>query len=556
VTSSVAAVVAVSFPDDAFADVAVILLVSALVGAVAARLHQPLVVGFVFVGVLVGPSVLGIVQPGGALELPAELGVAILLFVVGLRLDLHVVRALGSVALVTGVVQVAVFAAAGLLLALAFGMGLVPALYVGIGLAFSSTIVVVKLLSDRKEIDELHGRLAVGILIVQDLLVVLVLIGVTTAGEEGGSLVEALMSVAARSLVFFVVLAAHTRWVLGPIVHSLARESDLLLVFSLAWAIAVAAVGEEVGLGHEVGAFVAGVSLAWTPYRDAIASRLVTLRDVLLLFFFINLGAQLEPGDAAAELPVALVLAAFVLVAKPVLVAVLLVWQRYRSRVALETGLSLAQISEFSLILAALGLSLGHIETDTATLLTVTALITIAASSYLILDSEALARRLAPRLEPLERAEPRDEPELGPDELPEVVLFGLGRFGEGIATGLRERGIRVLGVDFDPIALSRWAEGGIDVFYGDAEDPELAGILPLPESGWVVSTMRRADANLALLAALDQHGYKGKRAVAAHSRIDAERLREAGADEVFLPYVSAAKEVVEFVTASPELVES
>jgi Kef-type K+ transport system membrane component KefB len=551
----VGAVLGVGFPDDPFADVAVILLVSAAVGAVAVKLRQPLVVGFVFVGVLVGPSVLGIVRPGGALELPAELGVALLLFVVGLRLDLHVVRALGSVALVTGVVQVAVFSAAGLGLALAFGMSLVPALYVGIGLAFSSTIVVVKLLSDRKEIDELHGRLAVGILIVQDLLVVLVLIGVTTAGEEGGSLVEALMSVAARSLVFFVVLAALTRWVLGPIVHSLARESDLLLVFSLAWAIAVAAVGEEVGLGHEVGAFVAGVSLAWTPYRDAIASRLVTLRDVLLLFFFINLGAQLEPGDAAAELPVALVLAAFVLVAKPLLVAVLLVWQRYRSRVALETGLSLAQISEFSLILAALGLSLGHIETETATLMTVAALITIAASSYLLLNSETLARRFAPTLEPLERDEPRDEPELGPDQLPEVVLFGLGRFGEGIATGLRERDVRVLAVDFDPVALSRWAEGGIDVFYGDAEDPELAGILPLPESGWVVSTMRRVDANLALLAALDQHGYEGKRAVAAHSRLDAERLRDAGADEVFLPYVAAAKEVVEIVTRSPELVE-
>ena len=329
--TALAGVVGVSFPDDAFADVAVILLVSAVAGAVAAKLHQPLIVAFVFVGVLVGPSVLGIVRPGGALELPAELGVAILLFVVGLRLDLHVVRALGSVALVTGVVQVVVFAAAGLLLALALGMSFVPALYVGIWLAFSSTIVVVKLLSDRKEIDELHGRLAVGILIVQDLLVVLVLIGVTTAGE-GGSLAEAVVGVALRSLVFFAVLAALTRWVLGPVVRSLAREPDLLLFFALAWAIALAAVGEEVGIGHEVGAFIAGVSLAWTPYRDAVASQLVTVRDVLLLFFFINLGAQLEPGDAMGELPLALVLAAFVLAAKPLLVAVLLVWRRYRSR--------------------------------------------------------------------------------------------------------------------------------------------------------------------------------------------------------------------------------
>ncbi len=546
-------VIVAAVADDAFKDVAVILLVSSIAGLVAVKLRQPLIVAFVVVGVLVGPSALGIVQPGDALELPAALGVAILLFVVGLRLDLHVVRSLGAVALVVGCVQVAVITAGGAGLALALGLSPAAALYVGIGLAFSSTIVVVKLLSDRKEIDELHGRLAVGILIVQDLIVVLVLIGVTTAGEEGETLGEALVTVTFGSLAFLAVLVILSRWVLTPLVHALAHESDLLLLFAIAWAIALAAAGEVSGLGTEVGAFLAGVSLASTPYRDAIASRLVTVRDVLLLFFFIELGSRLEPDEALDELPVALVLSAFVLLVKPAVVAFLLVVQRYRSRVSIETGLTLAQISEFSLILAALGLSVGHIDEETATLMTVVALLTIAVSSYLILSSEALARRLAPFLEPLERHELRDLPELELEAVPEVVVFGLGRFGDGIATGLHERGVRVLGVDYDPIALSRFAEGGIDVFYGDAEDPELAGVLPLPESGWVVSTMRRVDANLALLTALDQHGYRGRRAVAAHRVADAERLREAGADEVFLPYAAAAKEVVELVTRSAEV---
>jgi Kef-type K+ transport system membrane component KefB len=537
----------VGLPSDVFAEIALILLVSALAGLVAEKLRQPVVVAFVVVGVLVGPSVLGVVEPGTELELFAELGVALLLFVVGLKLDLHVVRTTGPVAIVAGSVQVALVSAGGLALALALGLDLVAALYVAIGLALSSTVIVVKLLSDRREIDDLHGRLAVGILIVQDLVVVVVMIAVAAAGE-GDSLGGSLASVALQGAVLLATLGVLMRWVLTPLVHSLARNPDLLLLFAIAWAIGLAAAGEGVGIGPEVGAFLAGFSLAATPYREAIASRLVTVRDFLLLFFFIDLGSRLQPGDALDQLALALVLSAFVLVAKPLVVVAVLGAMKYRSRVSLETGLALAQISEFSLILAALGLRYGHVEDDTITLMTVVALITIAASSYLLLNSEAISRTLAPALERLERrptGHAVDEAEWSPD----VVVLGLGRYGEGIVAGLRERRLEVLGVDFDPVALSRWSQEGVEVLYGDAEDPELPGVLPLPESGWIVSTIRRTDANLALLHALALRGYTGRVAVAAHRRADVERLRRAGADRVLLPYSSAAKEVVELVSA-------
>ena len=356
-------------PDDVFAEIAVILLVSALAGLVAVRLHQPLVVAFVAVGVVAGPSVLGVVEPGSELELFADLGVALLLFVVGLKLDLHVVRDLGPVALVVGAVQVVVIAGVGVLLALAVGMETEAALYVGIGLALSSTVIVVKLLSDRHEIDDLHGRLAVGILIVQDLVAVVAMIAVASAGEdESGSFAAALASAVLGGVALLLVLAALMRWVLTPLVHALARNADLLLLFAIAWAVGVAAASESVGMGPEVGAFLAGFSLASTPYREAIGSRLVTVRDFLLLFFFIDLGSRLEPGEAVDQLALALLLSVFVLVAKPLVIVALLGALRYRSRVALETGLSLAQISEFSLILAALGLSYGHIDEETTTL--------------------------------------------------------------------------------------------------------------------------------------------------------------------------------------------
>jgi Kef-type K+ transport system membrane component KefB len=533
-----------------FADVAVVLILSAVAGFVAVRLRQPLVVAFVVVGVVVGPSVLRLVEPGEELELLANLGVAVLLFVVGLKLDLQVVRRLGPVAVLVGCAQVTLVAAGGFVLAVALGLDAVSSLYVGIGLAFSSTIIVVKLLSDRREIDDLHGRLAVGILIVQDLIVVAVMIVVVTTGEREGTLARALIDVGVRSAALVVVLALLMRFVLTPLLHALARTPDLLLLFATAWAVVLAAVGEWIGIGIEVGAFLAGFSLASTPYREAIGSRLVTLRDFLLLFFFIDLGSRLDLGDAQDEVLVAIVLSAFVLVAKPLVLAVLLTAMRYRSRVALETGLSLAQISEFSLILAALGLRLEQIDEETTTLLTVVALITIAVSSYLLLNSEAIARRLGNALERLERGDVERSRAAEEDRPPDVVVLGLGRYGDGIVSGLRERGLRILGVDFDPQVLSKWAEQGVDVLYGDAEDPELPGLLPLPHSGWIVSTIRRTDANLALLAALRHLGYRGKVAVAAHHRADGERLRAAGADRVLYPYASAAREVVELVARS------
>jgi Kef-type K+ transport system membrane component KefB len=538
--------VALSLPDDVFAETAVVLLVSALAGLAAVLLRQPLVVAYVVAGVVVGPSVLGVVQPGSELELLSELGVVVLLFVVGLKLDLHVVRALGPVAVVVGSVQVALVTAGGFLIALALGQDAQAALYIGIGLALSSTVIVVKLLSDRLEIDHLHGRLAVGILIVQDLIVVVVMIGVATVGEESGSLGSAVLTVALEGAAFLVALALVMRYVLTPLVHSLARSPELLLLFALAWGISLAAAGEAVGIGPEIGAFLAGLSLASTPYRDSIGSRLVTVRDFLLLFFFIDLGSRLQPGDAVDQLALALVLSAFVLAAKPVVIAGLLGTFRYRSRVSLETGLALAQISEFSLILVVLGLRYGHVEEETTTLMTVVALVTMIVSSYLLLNAEAISRRLAPAVARLERG-PAVHAEVVPGPPPDVVVLGLGRYGEGVVTGLRERGLQVLGVDFDPLALARWAARGVPVLYGDADDAELPATVPLPASGWIVSTIRRTDTNLGLLDALSQRGYSGRVAVAAHRREDVDRLLRAGADRVLLPYVSAAKEVVELV---------
>jgi Kef-type K+ transport system membrane component KefB len=540
------ALAAVDLSEDVFVQVAAILIVSAVAGMAAVWLRLPLVIAYVAVGVAVGPSAAGLVEPGGELELLAQLGVALLLFVVGLKLDVHVIRTLGPVALVVGGAQVALTAAGGVLVSLALGLELTHALYVGIGVALSSTIIVVKLLTDRRELDDLHGRLAVGVLIVQDLVVIVVMIAVTASGESGSTglvLLEVLLKGAALLLVLGLLM----RFALTQLLHRLARLPDLLVLFAIAWAVALGAVGDELGLGFEVGAFLGGISIASTPYREAVGARLVSIRDFLLLFFFIDLGSRIDLGQLAGQLWIALVLSAFVLVVKPLIVMGLLGAFRYRKRVSLETGLALAQISEFSLILAALGLHLGHLDEDTTSLLTTVALLTIAVSVYVYPHAGAIAERLGTRLDLFERRIPRADPDEAPVAIPDVIVLGLGRYGAGVVEGLRERGTHVLGVDFDPVALARWSDDGVDVLYGDAEDPELPHVLPLPPHGWVVSTVRRVDANLALLHALAHEGYTGHVAVAAHRPADVARLTRAGAHHVLMPYLSAARDVVDLV---------
>jgi Kef-type K+ transport system membrane component KefB len=543
--------------DDIFEQIAAVLLVAAVVGALVVRLRQPLIIGFIAVGILVGPSVLDIVSAEHEeIELLAGLGIALLLFVVGLRLDLHLIRTTGPVALATGLGQVTFTSALGFLIALALGLDVVPALYVAVALTFSSTIIIVKLLSDKKEIDDLHGRIAVGLLIVQDIVVVFAMIALTAVGAadtDRDALTEALL-VVGKGVAFLTVIALLMRFALTPLLHQLARSQELLVLFAIAWAVALAATGEVLGFSREVGAFLGGVSLASTPYREAIASRLVGLRDFLLLFFFVDLGSQLDIGQLGDQLAAAAVLSAFVLIGNPLIVMAIMGRMRYRRRVSFLTGLTVAQISEFSLILAALGLTLGHIGSDTVALITTVGLITIATSTYMIIYSHELYDRLGFRLHFFERSpgDLRREDEASHAEpAPDVILYGLGRYGASIGRELREDGYDVLGVDFDPVALGRWQEEGGRAAYGDAEDPELPTFLPLTGPDWVISSVPRRQTNQVLLHALHHHRYPGRIAVTAQSARDAEALERDGADLVLRPFVDAAAQVARRLESRP-----
>jgi Kef-type K+ transport system membrane component KefB len=280
--------------DNVFLQIGAILGLAAIGGILAQWLRQPLIVAFIVVGIVVGPSVLDLVAPSSQIEIFARLGIALLLFVVGLKLDLHIIRTVGPVALASGLGQVIFTSVVGYFIALMLGMSHVTAVYVAVALTFSSTIIIVKLLSDKKEVDTLHGRIAVGFLIVQDIVVVLVMIGLTAFGQTGGmdaNLGLEALKILLKGAFMLVSVALLMRYVLPRLMFYLAHSSELLMLFAIALAVLGASAGDALGFSKEVGAFLAGISIASTPYREQVAARLVSLRDFLLLFFFIELGA-------------------------------------------------------------------------------------------------------------------------------------------------------------------------------------------------------------------------------------------------------------------------
>ncbi len=550
-----------------FLEITAILALAAALGLVARVLHQPLIVAFLVAGIVSGPGGLAIVHTHDYVALLSEIGVAVLLFVVGLKLDLGLVRTLGGVALATGLGQVLFTSLFGFAICLALGIAPLPSLYISVALTFSSTIIIVKLLSDKREVDSLHGRIALGFLIVQDLAVVFAMIALSALGVgtqlDGGSPLLALAQVAGGGVLLLVLLALFMRFVAEPLLHAVAKVSELMVTFVIAWAVGLAAVTDFMGFGKELGGLLGGVSLASTGFRDAVASRLGTLRDFLLLFFFVGLGLQLDLSLLGTQMPAALLLSLFVLIGNPLIVMVIMGAMGYRKRTGFLAGLTVAQISEFSLIFMAMGLTLGHVDAESMGLVTLVGMITITLSTYMILYSQQLYSWSEPLLGIFERKIPHREEMADSSEYArarcDVIIVGIGRYGGALANGLEQHGLTVLGVDADPEAVQAWAKRGRPVIYGDAGDPGLRTELPLDHARWIVIAipphplgLAHADPRHALLHALRSHGGAFKIGVIARDEQEADTLAAGGADLVLQPFLDAAVRAIERITGEWE----
>ncbi len=513
-----------------------ILIIAAVVAGVMVLLRQPLIIGYILTGILVSPYGLGIVSSADSLALFSHLGIAILLFMVGLSLNPRVVREVGKVSLLTGAGQFVFTFIIGLAASLLLGFPAVTAAYIAVALTFSSTIIILKLLSDKRETETVYGRIAIGFLVVQDLIAVFVLMVLSsTPSGENISLLAVETGLVGMGLLF--LLGMVSIYVLPWVMEAIARSREYLLLFALGWCLALAALFDLFNFSIEIGALLAGVTLSVSPYHAEISSRMKVLRDFFLVLFFIALGSELVVTDVYQHAPSILVFSAIILVGNPLIVMTLMGRLGYTRKNSFFAGLTVAQISEFSLILVALGIKLGHIPGEVLSIMTMVGMITIFCCTYFILYANRIYVRLSPLLKVFERKGKKiDEHRYHRHEQYDIIIFGCNRIAYDLIESLKNLKKKFLIVDYDPDIITRVAGEGFACVYGDVTDHDTLRDIELAKAKMTISTIHDLETNLILIDHIKQANPEGIIIATSFNVEDAIKLYEEGANYVIIPH--------------------
>lgn len=515
-------------------DLGLILVAGTAIALLARRLNTPTIVAYILAGLLLGPAT-GLIGASPSIDLIAETGIVLLLFLVGLELSLDKIRDVGRVAVLAGVGQVIFTAAGGWVLARVLGFDTLEAIFIATALTFSSTVVVVKLLGQKDELDTLYGRIAVGIFLVQDLVVIVALTFLTGigGGEDlgAGALAGGLGAAFAGMLILLAAALLAARWILPPLFRWIAVSAEALLVWSLGWCFLFVLCAELFHLSAEIGAFLAGISLAQLPFNHDLRRRVHPIMNAFVAVFFVSLGARMQLGDALEHIGPAIVLSPFVLLGNPFIFMWIIARMGYGERTSFLTSVTVAQISEFSFIFAAVGVTSGVIDESILSLVAVVGLITIALSAYMILYNDRLygwAQRFG--LLRMFRAPAESEPTTAADELSDhVIVVGINALGRRIVERLLERGETVLAIDVSP---SNLAQVGCRTLLGNAEHLSVLEAAAIRRARLLVSALQIEDTNH--LLAYWGRAFGVPTSIHAFDQSVVDELREAGADHLII----------------------
>lgn len=518
---------------DIFAQIGLLIGMATIVSLIMRILRQPLIIGHIITGFLVGRFAVGLFQDIETLELFSQLGISFLLFSVGLTLNPKLFREYGLVSIATGFGQVFLTGGVGILICLMLGFGWVASLYVGVALAFSSTVIVMKLLSDKGDLDKLYVKLSIGSLLLQDLIAIVLLFTIPFVSGAEGNVVD-LLRMLAVGVCAGIAVFLFSHYIMRYLHPYLTRSQELLFLFATSWGIGISALFAGIGFSLEGGALIAGVALSTLPSRHEIAARLAPLRDFFIVVFFILLGAQMIISDIGALLVPAIILSVFVLIGNPLLQLIVMGFLGYRKKTSFQTGMMAAQISEFSLILVALGVSLGQVTSGVLTMVTLVGLITIFISSYLILYSDTLYRYLRGYLHIFERKGAKERRLR--THTHEAILIGGGRIGSDFIRLFKEDGTDFLVVEHDPEVTGKLAFEKVPHEFGDASDPDFLEELNMGQARLIVSTIPEFETNRLILQIAKRHRTDIVVMLVAHRVDEALELYEEGADYVVLPH--------------------
>ncbi len=521
--------------ENLFLNISVLFGITVSIAFVMRLLKQPLVVAYITAGLIAGPLFLHRL-PGleNSFESFSQFGIVLLLFLVGLSLNFEYIRRVGKEVLIGGTVQFLATAAAGYGMLHWFNFSPLGALFVAVAITFSSTIIVIKLLVEKKDLETSYGQFVVGLLLVQDIIAVLLLIVLNMTHDLSNwqqTLALLIGKAALLGLCVYILSKKFLPWLM----YRVAASSEMLFVFTIAWCFGVASLVYALGFGVEIGAVIAGLSLGSSPYQPEISSRLRPLRDFFIVLFFIVLGSGLHLGDIVHVIGPGLLLSGFVLLVQPFILYMVMRRLGYRRRSSFLASVTAAQVSEFGFILIFKGQELGILQGQELALLTLIALVTIFISSYLITYNNQIYYWLRPVLNWFGKEDDEDNEVKKPPV--SVWVFGYHRVGWKLCEALIARKIAFAVVDSNPHILKTLHERGITAYFGDISDVEFLETLPLSEAEMIISTVPDPEDQKTFIRHVRRQSKKVYIIASLHHARYMKELYEAGADYILLAHL-------------------
>lgn len=526
--------------ENTFYQLALVLFLASAIGVLASKLKLPLVVSYLITGLFLSLVRLFDLGHSPIFEVLPDIGIAFVLFLIGMELKLSEFKLLGRAVFITALGQVALSTFLGFVIARLLGFNETESLYLGLGLAFSSTVIVIKLLLDNRDLTSLYGKLSVGILLVEDLVAIVVLMLISVNGtftqsdyQSGRMLLLLLLKGISLFLSSFVL----AKYLLGKVFEYTAHSVELLYISSITWCFAFTGFAIFLGFSIEIGAFLAGVALASSPYHLQIQAKIKPMRDFFLALFFIYLGAGAEFKNFLHVLPIVIAFTLYALVVKPIVYAFLLSRFGFKKHTLFQTALNLSQISEFSLVVLMVGVKANLINQQAVSAMALVAVASITASSILISCSKRLYKYFAPLILILEtKRRPHVFEQKSKRDLSDhIIVIGGHRVGGPIIAYLKNTDIPFVVMDFNPTVIRELSEQGVNALYGDIGDPDIFEFLHVDKAKLIICTATDFSDNELLLSFVKEHSPNTRVVLRATDSKHAQILRQLGADYVILP---------------------
>ncbi|MBI4029194.1 MAG: cation:proton antiporter [Candidatus Blackburnbacteria bacterium] len=537
-----------------FLQLAGVLGMGSFFGYLVHRFKLPLIVAYLLVGVAFSVSgLLGIARSEMLLTF-SEIGIAIVLFFIGMEMDVREIKSLGKPIVFTAIVQIVLSTFVGWGIGQFLGFSSLESFYLGVALAFSSTIVVVKLLLEKRDMFSLYGKLSIGILLLEDLIAIIILMGMTVGSSFLNLGLQSTLPVAtllSKGMLLGGLTFVLSKYILRRVFNSVSSSTELLFLTALSWCFIFVAVSLFLGFSVVIGAFLAGIALANSPFYYEIQGKVRPLRDFFVMLFFVYLGSQVAFGEVGRALPLVVAFVLYALIVKPIVFLSALGMFGFRKHTMFQTAINLSQISEFSLIVMVLGFQAGFVSQTALTAVALTVVLSVMFSSILISFSRALYKKLNRLASFFEQSKYVHKIEIQKKEndlQDHVIVIGAHRMGGEIVKYLSREKIPFLVLDFNPRVIANLVNEKVNAIYGDVGDPEILDFLNLENARFVISTAPSLEDNLVLVGEIRRRKHNNCLVIArGASAREAKLLYKNGANFVVLPEMIGGEYLVQLL---------